>query len=173
MKNAETVLHPFPPVADCRSRVLILGSFPSVKSREEGFYYGHPRNRFWPLIANLTGETLPVSIPEKERLLLSHGIALWDVIYQCEITGSSDQSVRNAVPNDIPGLVSQTGIRAVLCNGALSARLYGRYYSALPLPVISLPSTSPANASWSFEKLSSFWENAFQSLQIDITAKEW
>ena len=96
-----SVVHPFPPVADAACRVLILGSFPSVKSREEGFFYGHPRNRFWPLMAALLGENAPQSIPEKKAMLLRHHIALWDVIASCEITGSSDSSVKNAVPVDI------------------------------------------------------------------------
>ena len=118
-----SVVHPFPPVADAACRVLILGSFPSVKSREEGFFYGHPRNRFWPLMAALLGENAPQSIPEKKAMLLRHHIALWDVIASCEITGSSDSSVKNAVPVDIAQVTELCRLERVYCNGALAAKL--------------------------------------------------
>ena len=116
-----SVVHPFPPVADAACRLLILGSFPSVKSREEGFFYGHPRNRFWPLMAALLGENAPQSIPEKKAMLLRHHIALWDVIASCEITGSSDSSVKNAVPVDIAQVTELCRLERVYCNGALAA----------------------------------------------------
>lgn len=122
-----SVEHPFPPVVDPACRVLVLGSFPSVKSREEGFFYGHPRNRFWPLMAALFGEAVPQSIPEKRALLLRHHIALWDVIARCDITGSADSSIRDAVPVDMGQITQVCRLTRVYCNGALSGRLYGKY----------------------------------------------
>ena len=149
-----SVEHPFPPVADAACRVLILGSFPSVKSREEGFFYGHPRNRFWPLMAALLGENAPQSIPEKKAMLLRHHIALWDVIASCEITGSSDSSVKNAVPVDIAQVTELCRLERVYCNGALAAKLYHRYLEdKVGLSATALPSTSPANAAFSMARL--------------------
>ena len=139
------VEHPFPPVAGPDSRVLILGSFPSVRSREEGFFYGHPRNRFWPLMAALYGEDMPQTIPERRALILRHGLALWDVIASCRIEGSSDASVRDAVPVDIRRVLDVADIRQVVCNGALAGKLYARYLQqAVGLDAVIMPSTSPA-----------------------------
>ena len=153
------VAHPFPPVVDAACRVLVLGSFPSVRSREEGFFYGHPRNRFWPLTAALFGEVAPQSIPEKRALLLRHHIALWDVIAQCDITGSADSSIRDAVPVDIAQITRVCRLARIFCNGALSGRLYGQYLQdAVGLPAQTLPSTSPANAAWSFDRLLLAWQ---------------
>ena len=154
-----SVEHPFPPVVDAACRVLVLGSFPSVKSREEGFFYGHPRNRFWPLVAALFGEAVPQGIPEKRALLLRHHIALWDVIARCDITGSSDNSIRDAVPVDIGQITQVCHLTRVYCNGALSGRLYGKYMQpSLGLSAQTLPSTSPANAAWSFARLVDAWQ---------------
>lgn len=154
-----SVEHPFPPVVDPACRVLVLGSFPSVKSREEGFFYGHPRNRFWPLMAALFGESVPQSIPEKRALLLRHHIALWDVIARCDITGSSDSSIRDAVPVDIGQITQVCHLTRVYCNGALSGRLYRKYLQpSLGLSAQTLPSTSPANAAWSFARLVDAWQ---------------
>ena len=153
-----SVVHPFPPVADAACGVLILGSFPSVKSREEGFFYGHPRNRFWPLMAALLGENAPQSIPEKKAMLLRHHIALWDVIASCEITGSSDSSVKNAVPVNIAQVTELCRLERVYCNGALAAKLYHRYLEdKVGLPATALPSTSPANAAFSMVRLREAW----------------
>lgn len=156
-----TLSHPFPPVADARCRTLILGSFPSVKSREQGFFYGHPQNRFWRMLAAVYGEEIPADIPQKKALLLRHHLALWDVIASCDITGSSDASIRNAVPVDIAQITDVAPIERVICNGALSGKLYRKHL--LPLigvePLI-LPSTSPANAAWSLEKLAQVWKDA-------------
>lgn len=153
-----SVEHPFDPVADAACRVLILGSFPSVRSRANEFYYGHPQNRFWPLMAALLAEPVPESISEKRDMLLRHHIALWDVIASCEIEGSSDATVRQAVPVDICRVTAIAPIRRVICNGALSGKLYRRHL--LPLtgidPII-LPSTSPANAAWSLPRLTETW----------------
>ena len=155
------VAHPFPPVVGADSRVLILGSFPSVRSREEGFFYGHPRNRFWPLLAALYGEDTPQDIPARRELILHHGLALWDVIASCRIEGSSDASVRDAVPVDIRRVLDAADIRRVVCNGALAGRLYTRYLrQTVGLEASIAPSTSPANAAWSLARLTPVWRDA-------------
>lgn len=151
-----TVFHPFEPVFDAHSRILILGSFPSVRSRETGFYYGHPQNRFWPLMARLFQQPhIPQSTEERRALVLVHGVALWDVIDSCEITGSSDASIRNALVNDIPGLLSRTQIQHIFCNGKQAFSLFQKHFD---LPVTLLPSTSAANAAWSLDKLADAWQ---------------
>ena len=152
-------IHPFPPVWNEQSRILILGSFPSVRSRETGFYYGHPQNRFWPLLAYLYNEQVPDSVDEKRNFVLRHGIALWDVIESCQITGSSDSSIRKVKPNHIAALIKQTNIRSVYCNGQQAWRLYQKYCAeTCSLQGIPLPSTSPANAVWSMKKLIEAWQ---------------
>ncbi len=151
--------HGFEPVFDAGSRVLILGTLPSVRSTAEGFYYGHPQNRFWRLMAELLGERRPGSIEEKTQLLLSGGIALWDVVKRCDIEGSSDASIKNVEPNDISRILSAADIRAIYANGGKAAALYKRYMQPLTgRNIITLPSTSPANASWSFERLIEAWK---------------
>ena len=151
----------FAPVYDDRSRALILGTWPSPKSREMAFYYGHPQNRFWPLLAALTGEPLPVreDIAAKKQLLLRHGLALWDTLESCTITGASDASIRDVVPADIAGLARKAPIRRVLCNGATAYRLYEKYSRVPGLEAVKLPSTSPANAAWTMDKLAAAWGN--------------
>lgn len=159
------VTHEFKPVYDEHSRLLILGTFPSVKSREMSFYYGHPQNRFWKLIAALNGEEVPEreDIPAKKQMLLRHGIALWDVIASCQITGSSDSSIRDVVPNDIGALLQQTNITHIYANGAKAYELYMKYvYDQTHAPIVKLPSTSPANAAYSFEKLCEIWEQTLE-----------
>ncbi len=174
----ERVTHPFPPVVDAGCHTLILGSFPSVKSRKEGFFYGHPQNRFWRMLASVFGEDIPADIPGKKALLLKHHIALWDVIAQCEITGSSDASVKNAVPVDIAQVLDAAPIQRVICNGALAAKLYRRHLLAFTgLEAIAAPSTSPANAAWSLERLTATWgalltdEEASHALASDVLQK--
>lgn len=153
------LLHPIPPVYDRHSRVLILGSFPSVRSREEGFFYGHPQNRFWKVLAAVFSASVPVSVPEKKAFLLSHGIALWDVIARCEITGSSDASVRNAEPTDLSVILQSASVRRVYCNGTLAYDLYRRYQLPVTgLEAVKLPSTSPANAAWTESRLREAWQ---------------
>ena len=153
--------HTFPPVCDSASRILILGSFPSVKSREEGFYYGHPRNRFWPLLAALTNESIPHSIEEKKTILSRHHIALWDVIESCEIKGSSDSSIREIVPNNIREIFEGADIQAVFANGTTAWQLYMEYmYPVTQQECIKLPSTSPANAAVSADRLLARWQTA-------------
>lgn len=151
-------IFPFEPVYDENSRVLVLGTFPSVKSRETGFYYGHPRNRFWRVLAALVNSPVPSGNDEKKAFLLAHGIALWDVIYSCEIENSSDSSIRNAVANDIPALLAKTQIKAVFANGAKADELYRALSEKeTGIKAIRLPSTSPANAAFSAEKLTAAW----------------
>ncbi len=154
----EEIIHPFPPVYDERSEILILGSFPSVKSREEGFYYGNPQNRFWKLLSAIFGESAG-SIEEKKSLLLSHRIALWDSIASCRIQGSSDSSITGIVPNLIPELIAETHISRILANGSKAYEAYMRhiYRPGMPIPV-KLPSTSPANAAWPLERLIEAWK---------------
>ena len=153
------IIHPILPVFDQNSRVLILGSFPSVKSREAQFFYGHPQNRFWKLLALLFDEETPVTIEEKRALVLRHHLALWDTIRSCTVTGSSDSSICNVVPNDLRVILQHSCVDRIYCNGATSFRLYQKYI--LPqtgIPAQKLPSTSPANAAWSMERLYRAWE---------------
>ena len=151
--------HSIPPVFDKNSRVLILGSFPSVRSRKEGFFYGHPQNRFWKVIAAVTGESVPQTIDEKKALLLRRHIALWDVISTCEVEGSADSSIRQAHPNPIASLLKEAPeIHAIFCNGSTAKRLYDKMLlSDLKREALCLPSTSPANAVWTLERLQDAW----------------
>lgn len=159
MSEPTRVLHPFPPLYDERSEALILGSFPSVKSRENMFFYGHPQNRFWKLLALLCGEEVPVTIEEKTDLVLSRHLALWDTIRSCTITGSSDSSVRDVVPNDLSVIIDNSRVSRVFCNGALSYNMYMKYsFPATGIRAVKLPSTSPANAAYSLERLAKAWE---------------
>lgn len=157
----ERIEHPFPPVVDKDCRVLLLGSFPSVKSREDGFFYGHPQNRFWKVLSSVFDEEVPTDIPAKKALLLRHHIALWDVIASCEIEGSSDASVKNATPVNIAVVTEAARIARVICNGALAGKLYKRYLQPLTgMQAVVLPSTSPANAAWSLGRLIAEWKAA-------------
>ena len=176
------LVHPIPPLYDKDSRILILGSFPSPKSREARFFYGHPQNRFWKVMAQVLdwrgedsrglpgsseyGDTLtaggPVFVPstveEKQIMLLSNHIALWDTIASCEITGASDSSITNVTPNDLSPILETAKIRAVFCNGAASHKLYMKYiFPATGREALKLPSTSPANAAWSVDRLTEAW----------------
>ena len=146
----------FSPVADEHSRILILGTMPSVESRKAGFYYAHPRNRFWQVIADSLEQPLPQSVEEKTRLLLANRIALWDVLDSCEISGSDDSSIREPIYNNITALISGRPIEKVLCNGTKAYKLCLKL--ELPLPVLCMPSTSPANAAWNAERLSATWK---------------
>lgn len=150
--------HPFPPLYDENSRVLILGSFPSVKSREMMFFYGHPQNRFWKVIAGVFDEKIPASIEEKKKLILGNHLALWDVIAECEIVGSSDASIKNARANDLSEILNNAPIRKIIVNGKTAERLYIRYIEPVTgIKAVVLPSTSPANAAWSLERLTDEW----------------
>lgn len=155
-------VHPIPPVFSASpenpSRILILGSFPSVRSRETEFFYGHPQNRFWKVMAAVLQEPTPLTVEEKKKMLISHGVALWDVIASCDIQGSADSSIKNAVPNDISQILAGDRVRAVFTNGNTATRLYGKYIQpTVGIPCRPLPSTSPANATWSLERLIGEW----------------
>lgn len=157
--NRIKAVHEFGPVYDQNSRILILGSFPSVKSREQAFYYGHKQNRFWKVTSVLCNENVPETIEDKKAYLLRNGIALWDVIESCTIVGSSDSSIEDVVVNDIKGLLDKTNIREVYLNGNKAASLYRKYiYPVTGIEGIVLPSTSPANATWNTEKLIEKWQ---------------
>ncbi len=185
--DGQRLYHAFGPLFDRHSGILILGSFPSVKSREQMFYYGHPQNRFWKVMAALCAEketsvppcaeeetSVPQTIEEKKALLLAHGIALWDVIASCEITGSSDSSIRNAEVNDLSVILDIAPVRRIGVNGSTAFRLFEKYmspqlkaYGLTMNDVIKLPSTSPANAAWSAERLTDSWRILFQGLTSD------
>ena len=155
----ERIIHPFEALYNENSKVLILGSFPSVKSREVSFFYGHPRNRFWKVIPALFGEEEPVTIEKKKELILRRNLALWDSIHSCEITGSSDSSVKNVVPNDISKIIGNSKVSKVFCNGALSHKMYMKYiFPDTKIEAVKLPSTSPANAAYSLDKLIEEWK---------------
>ncbi|MDD3305546.1 MAG: DNA-deoxyinosine glycosylase [Acetobacterium sp.] len=152
------MIHTFEPVYDDKSKILILGTFPSVKSRASGFYYQHPQNRFWKVISALAGWPTPGTIEEQKTMLLENHIAVWDVIYSCDINGSSDSSIKNVVPNDIRALLNKSAIKTIYANGGKAYELYNRYcYQETNKEIIKLPSTSPANASCSLEKLVAHW----------------
>jgi hypoxanthine-DNA glycosylase len=158
MKEYQTITHTFEPVFDKNSKILILGTFPSVKSREQNFYYGHPRNRFWQMIALLTKEKRPESIEEKKAVLQKHGIALWDVIAKCDIIGSSDSSIKNVEPADLQRILQVNPDLKIFANGAKAGELYRKYQQEQTGKEITvLPSTSPANASYSLERLMESW----------------
>lgn len=158
-REYQHIRHGFEPVYDGRSRVLILGTLPSVKSREHQFYYGHPQNRFWKVLAGIAGEeTIPASIQEKKKFLLKHRIAIWDVIAECDIIGSSDSSIRNVVPADLARLLKEAPIQGIYANGTKAYELYMKYsYEKTGREIVKLPSTSPANAVYQMDRLLSVW----------------
>ena len=164
--SSEHIVHEIEPVFDRHSRVLILGTMPSPKSREEGFFYGHPRNRFWTVLASLFHEPVPATNQRKRDLLLRHGIALWDVLASCDIEGASDASIKNAQPNDLTRITSTAPIEAVFCTGAKSAELYRRYCeSQTGVSAVQLPSTSPANAAMDTETLTAAYQVILDHLE--------
>lgn len=153
----------FEPVFGPASRALILGSWPSPESWRQGFYYGHPRNRFWPLLARLCGAQTPATVEEKRMLILQNGLALWDVLERCTVTGASDASIRDPVPVDLAALLEQAPVEAVFCNGATAFRLYEKLLRPVSgIPAVRLPSTSPANAAFGMEKLAAAWGGALE-----------
>ncbi|MDR1906961.1 MAG: DNA-deoxyinosine glycosylase [Puniceicoccales bacterium] len=151
--------HPFAPIFDEKSSVLILGTFPSVASREQNFYYAHPQNRFWKIIARLTQtEVFPDRIDGKKQMLLENKIALWDVIQSCDIEGSSDHRIANVTPVDLSFLLKNSNVQRIFTNGDKAYKLYQKYLSQnIPIEVSKLPSTSPANAAYGLEKLIHHW----------------
>lgn len=163
MAEYQHISHGFGPVFDDNSRILILGSFPSVKSRAEGFYYGHPRNRFWKVLAAVWKEEEPKTIQEKKEFLFRNGIALYDVIEECDIIGSSDSSIKNVIPSDLSSIFETAKINAVFTNGKTADRLYQKYQQTkVGRASVCLPSTSPANAAFSLEKLAEIWADAIK-----------
>ena len=156
------VTHTFGPVYDENAKILILGSMPSVKSREQQFYYGHPQNRFWKMLARLFEEVEPEGITQKRSFLLRNRIALWDVIASCDIVGSSDSTIKNVKENDMRVILDKAEIQAIFLNGGKAYELFIKYcqqYLQKEAPeLVKLPSTSPANASWSLEKLTDTWK---------------
>lgn len=157
-KKSIFVQHPLDAIYNGKSKILILGTFPSVKSREEAFYYAHPQNRFWQVLSAILAEDLPGDIPAKKAMLLHHGVAIWDVIASCEITGSSDSSIKHVVCHDIKRLLAECEIRGIYANGNKAKALYQRYaQQATNREIIGLPSTSPANASYSLADLIAYW----------------
>jgi len=153
------VEHPIRPVYDKNSRILILGSFPSVKSREANFFYGHPQNRFWKVLAAVFEASVPVTVEEKRAFLLAHGVAVWDVIKSCDIVGSSDSSIKNVVPNDLREILNMAEIAQIFVNGKTAEQYYKKYIEKeIGRKATCLPSTSPANAAWNVEKLVAEWK---------------
>lgn len=161
----EHIVHSFEPVYDKDSEILILGTLPSVKSRENNFYYGHKQNRFWKVLATLLKEPVPETIEEKKAMLLAHRIALWDVIQSCDIKGSSDSSIKNVQPTDIGMILEKTNVTQIYANGNKAGQLYKRYqFPVTGIEATVLPSTSPANAAWSLARLCEAWKMILHDL---------
>ncbi|MGI6334339.1 MAG: DNA-deoxyinosine glycosylase [Saccharofermentanales bacterium] len=159
MTKHQTVTHPFRPLFQTDSKILILGSFPSIKTREYGFFYGHPRNRFWPLLERIFGVKLSTDIEERRAFLLQHHLAIYDVIYRCDIIGSGDASIQNVIPSDLSPILKEADIRQIFCNGGTAYRYYQKYQEQkTEVKAIQLPSTSPANARFSMDDLYHQWK---------------
>lgn len=153
------IVHPIPPLFESNSRVLVLGSFPSVKSREAQFFYGHPQNRFWNVVAAVFEQEKPLTVDDKKRLILENRLALWDVIAECEIEGSADSTIKNVRANDLSVILQNSAVERIYVNGKTAEKYYNKY--TLPqtgIKAVCLPSTSPANAAWSFERLVDAWK---------------
>lgn len=162
--NPVRATHEFPPFFERDSKILILGSFPSVKSREQKFYYGHPMNRFWKVLSQIYGKPIPITIDDKKRFLKDTYLALYDVIECCDIVGSSDASIKNVVPADILAILQQSEVKLILINGTKAGRLFEKYQLPIlgsNIPYLVLPSTSPANAAVSLQQLVEEWGPAF------------
>ena len=156
--KTEFIIHPIPPLCDSGSKILILGSFPSVKSRESAFFYGHPQNRFWRVMAAVLEDHFPENVPERREFLIRNHIAAWDVIRSCEITGSSDSSIRNVTPNDLSVILESADIRQIYVNGRTAEKMYKKYTEPMTgRTAVCLPSTSPANAAWDLSRLTKAW----------------
>ena len=165
--NYVHVTHEFGPVYNHESKILILGSFPSVKSREQQFYYGHRQNRFWKVLANVFDSVDVLDdIDQKRTFLLGHKVALWDVIASCDIIGSSDSTIKNVKENDMRVILDAADIRAIFANGTKAYELFEKYceaYCTIGIPVKKLPSTSPANAAWNVERLTEVWRKEIRA----------
>ncbi|MBR2869621.1 MAG: DNA-deoxyinosine glycosylase [Clostridia bacterium] len=152
-------VHPIPPLFDGESKTLILGSFPSVKSRETAFFYGHPQNRFWIVAAKVLGCPKPETVEEKKKMILENHLAMWDVIESCDIEGSADSTIRNVTANDLSVILKNSKVDKIIVNGKTAEKHYNKYtYPKTGIKAICLPSTSPANAAWSIEKLVDAWK---------------
>lgn len=161
----EIIVHPIKPLYNEKAKILILGSFPSQKSREQMFFYGHPQNRFWKVLAEVFGCEKPESVGEKKEFILSHKIALWDVIASCEIEGSADSTIKNVIPNDFSEILKKADINQIFVNGKTAEKYYNKYIKeSIDRDAICLPSTSPANAAWNIEKLVAAWKIILKSL---------
>ena len=158
MENTKEV--GFAPVYNAESKLLILGSFPSVKSREIAFYYGHKQNRFWKMLCSYFNEPIPSTVDEKKKFLYRNKIALWDIATACEIKGSSDASIKNAEIADLSPILQGTKIEKILLNGSLSYELFMQKYAGLAIPYVKMPSTSPANPRYKEET----WRNALDDV---------
>lgn len=154
------IIHPVDALFNENSETLILGTFPSVKSREVKFFYGHPQNRFWRVMARLCKSDLPQTVEEKKKLILDNHFALWDIIHSCDIEGSADSSIKNVVPNDLSLILNNSKVSRIFVNGKKAESLYKKYLEKeTGITAVCLPSTSPANASWSEDKLTEYWRN--------------
>lgn len=167
------IVHPFEPIINPESRVLILGSLPSVKSREQGFYYGHPQNRFWKVISAICGCECPTTIDDKRALLQNNYIAAYDSIYECDIIGSADSTIENVVATDISKLIAGTNIGIIYCNGSTSYKYCVKYNQDLNVPIVCLPSTSPANAAWNIDALVSAWSRVMRYIRRSDLEKHY
>ena len=153
------IVHPIPPLFDKDSETLILGSFPSVKSREAAFFYGHPQNRFWAVVAEVFSKEKPLTVEAKKELILSNKLALWDVIAQCEIKGSADSTITDVTANDLSIILENSRVRRIFVNGKTAEKYYNKYtYPETGIKAVCLPSTSPANAAWSIARLVDAWK---------------
>ncbi len=160
-------IHTFSPIYNEDSRILILGSFPSVKSRENNFYYGHPQNRFWKVLSMVLETDVPQTIEEKKAMLLKNHIAIWDVIASCNIVGSSDTSIRDVEVNDFSQMLKESHIHTIYVNGGKAYELYHKYAEQKTgIQAIKLPSTSPANAAWKLERLYGEWKQIKDKLEV-------
>ena len=154
----KNIVHPIPPTYDENSKILILGSFPSVKSRECGYSYGHSANRFWKVVAAVFEDEVPETVDEKKSFLIRHHVAAWDVIASCSIEGSSDSSIRDVVPNDLTEILAASGLRRIFVNGRTAEKMYNKYTRGKTgIEAVCLPSTSPANAAWKLDMLIEEW----------------
>lgn len=159
----QSLKHTFDPVFNAESKILILGSFPSVKSRENNFFYGHPQNRFWKVMANVLEWEVPTTIEEKREMLLENHVAVWDVIASCSIVGSSDISIKDVVVNDFSRILENSKVERIYVNGGKAYELYHKYAEKVTgIQAVKLPSTSPANAAWSLEKLTKTWKEIIE-----------
>ena len=157
------VIHPIPPLFNRESKVLILGSFPSVKSREQGFFYGHPQNRFWKVLAKIKEDKIPDTIEEKKDFILKNNLALWDTLASCEIEGSADSTIKQAKANDLSVILDNSKVDKIFVNGKTAKKYYDKYIKdKLQIEAVCLPSTSPANASFTIEKLVEEWKIIFE-----------